>query len=280
MDETTVKLTLAHSPDSDDAFMFWALAKGYVKARGIEFEHILSDIQTLNQAALLGTYDVTAISLHVYPYIARNYSLLNCGASVGDGYGPVIVSREQLDISDLPRITVAIPGSLTTAALVLRLAVPGVRTEEMAFDQIINAVQRGDVPAGVIIHEGQVTYADEGLHKVLDLGAWWREETGLPLPLGANAVRKDLGREMIEETADAIRMSIRYGLGNRSDAINYAKVYSHKLIQDKVDEFVSMYVNDFTIDWGEDGRKAVNELLGRGADAGIVPDTGTIEFVG
>jgi len=280
MNGTTQKLTLAHSPDSDDAFMFWALAKGFIKPDGLEFEHTLSDIQSLNQAALHGTYDITAISVHAYPYIARNYALLNVGASVGDGYGPIVVSRTPFNITELDNKTVAIPGSLTTASLVLRLALPGVRTEELSFDKIIDTVRSGKVDAGVIIHEGQITYSDYGLYNVLDLGAWWKDETGLPLPLGANAIKKTLEPETMSAAAGAIRESIRYGFGHRKDGIGYAVDFGRNLKTEKVDEFVSMYVNDFTLDWGETGRKAVRELLKRGADAGIVPAIDEIEFVG
>jgi len=276
----TVKLTLAHSPDSDDAFIFWALAKGRVKGRGIEFEHILSDIQTLNQAALESRYDVTAISLHAYPYINHEYSLLNVGASVGDGYGPTVVSRERLAVDDLPGMTIAIPGSLTTAALVLRLAFAGIRTEEMSFDHIIEAVKKGKVRAGLIIHEGQITYRDEGLHRVIDLGGWWREETGLPLPLGANAIRRTLGGDVAREVAGAIRASIMYAMSNRAEALAYARDFGRDLGERRVDEFVSMYVNDFTVDWGDTGRAAVAELLRRGAEAGIVPAIDRIDFLG
>lgn len=280
MDDSTLKLTLAHSPDSDDAFMFWALAKGHVRVPGIDFEHTLSDIQSLNQAALKNQFDITAISIHAYPYLASEYSLLNCGASVGDGYGPKIVSLEKLDIKSLQGKTVAIPGSLTTAALTLRLAVPGLKTEEIAFDRVMDAVKNKDVAAGVIIHEGQITYEDEGLHCVGDLGKWWHEETGLPLPLGANVIKTSLGPEIHKKAGQAIRESIGYGMAHREDAISYAGDYGRDLTMEKVDEFVSMYVNDFTLDWGETGRRAVRELLSRAADAGIVPMVDEIEFVG
>ena len=280
MDEQNKTLTLAHSPDSDDAFMFWALAKGFVTVPGIDFEHTLSDIQSLNQAAIKQKYDITAISVHAYPYVSKNYAFLNCGASVGDGYGPRIVAREKIDLRDLQGETVAIPGSLTTAALALRLAVPGLKTEEMAFDSIMDAVRNHDVAAGVIIHEGQITFKDEGLHCICDLGEWWRDETGLPLPLGANVIRINLGDEIYTKSAQAIRDSITYGFDHRADAIAYAKDFGRDLSDEKVDEFVGMYVNDFTIDWGENGRQAVRELLSRAADAGIVPPVDEFRFVG
>jgi len=280
MNDSTTKLTLAHSPDSDDAFMFWALAKGLSGEDGIAFEHTLSDIQSLNHAALEGRYDITAISVHVYPYINHDYALLNVGASVGDGYGPCVVAREKFDVDELPGKIIAIPGSLTTAALVLRLAIPEARTEEIAFDAIMDAVLTGDVDAGVIIHEGQITYRQKKLHKLIDLGEWWRDETGLPLPLGANAIRKDLDEETRNKAARAIRSSVGYALEHRAEAINYAQDFGRELIQKQVDRFVSMYVNDYTLDWGDKGRDAVGELLKRGADAGIVPEVDSIDFVG
>lgn len=280
MNEPLRKLTLAHSPDSDDAFMFWALSKGYIESPGLDFVHTLSDIQSLNQAALQRTYDITAISVHAYPYVARDYALLNVGASVGDNYGPIVVSKSDLKPSDLENMTVAIPGSLTTASLALRLALPGVRTEEYAFDQIVDAVKAGEVEAGVIIHEGQITYKDDGLYNVIDFGKWWKEETGLPLPLGANVIKKELGPELMNQAAKAIRDSIQYGFDHRAEGLGYAVDFGRNLGTDKVDEFVSMYVNDFTVDWGEEGRNAVRELLRRGTDAGIVPAIDEIEFVG
>ena len=280
MNETIRTLSLAHSPDSDDAFMFWALAKGHVNVPGIDFEHTLNDIQTLNQAALKQVFDITAISVHAYPYLANNYAFLNCGASVGDGYGPKIVAREKIDVKDLQGEIVAIPGTLTTAALALRLAIPGLKTEEIAFDTIMHAVKNGDVAAGVIIHEGQITYEDEGLYCICDLGEWWRNETGLPLPLGANVIKIDLGDEIHGLAGQAIRDSINYGMEHRQEAIAYAKDYGRDLSDEKVDEFVGMYVNDYTIDWGETGRKAVRELLSRAVDAGIVPEVDEIRFVG
>jgi len=276
----TKKLTLAHSPDSDDAFMFWALAKGYVRSDGVEFEHTLSDIQSLNQAALEGRYDITAISVHAYPYINQDYALLNVGASVGDGYGPCVVARQKFDIDELSGKNIAIPGSLTTAALVLRLAIPDARTEEIAFDAIMDAVARGDVDAGVIIHEGQITYKDKKLHKLIDLGEWWRDETGLPLPLGANVIRKELDEETREKAVRAIGSSVKYALDHRTEAIKYAQDFGRDLAQEQVDRFVSMYVNAYTLDWGRKGHDAVRELLKRGADAGIVPEIDDIEFIG
>jgi len=260
--------------------MFWALKQGYVGADGIEFEHVLEDIQTLNQAALEGRYDITAISLHAYPYVANQYFLMNVGASVGDGYGPIVVAKEQLKLDDLGGCKVAIPGSLTTAALLLKIAVPGLRTEEMRFDQILESVRRGYVDAGLVIHEGQVTYQREGLNLVVDFGKWWKTETGLPLPLGVNIIRRALGEEIIAKSVSAIRSSVVYGLEHRDDALRFAQEFGRDLVQPDVDKFVSMYVNDYTVDWGETGRAAARELLRRGAEAGIVPEIDNIEFVG
>jgi 1,4-dihydroxy-6-naphthoate synthase len=273
-------LTLAHSPDSDDAFMFWALAKGHVKSDGLDFQHILRDIQSLNQAAIERIYDITAISVHAYPYVSQDYAFMNVGASVGDGYGPIVVAREPMTLDDLSDKTIGIPGALTTANLVLRLAAPGIRTNEMAFDIILDSVKSRDVDAGLIIHEGQLTYESMELHKVVDLGEWWRNETGLPLPLGANVIRRDLGDQTINIVASLMRKSISYAMKNRVEAISYAGGYGRDLSGDDVDKFVGMYVNDFTLDWGDNGRKAVVELLTRGADAGIVPAIENIEFTG
>ena len=273
------KLTIAHSPDSDDAFMFWALRQGLIDTDGFTFKHILSDIQSLNQAALEARYDISAISLHVYPYIATQYFLMNSGASVGDGYGPMILSRKAMTMDNLEGKSIAIPGSLTTAALILKMAVPGVRTEEIAFDKIIQSIKKKEVDAGLVIHEGQVTYQREGLHLVVDLGRWWKEQTGLPLPLGANVIRRELGDEIIPPAVGMIRQSIDYGLENRPDAIKYAQEFGRDLVQSEIDTFVSMYVNDFTRDLGDVGRKAVTELLKRGANAGIIPQVDLIDFV-
>jgi 1,4-dihydroxy-6-naphthoate synthase len=280
MDTSVRNLTLAHSPDSDDAFMFWALKEGLVGADGLGFEHILSDIQTLNQAALEGRYDITAISLHAYPYVANQYALMNTGASIGDGYGPIVVSRRAMSLEEMASKQVAIPGSLTTAALVLKIAVPGIRTEEMKFDTIMDAVKRGYVDAGLIIHEGQITYKEKGLHLVVDFGDWWKKETGLPLPLGVNIIKKDLGEETIQAAIGAIKESVKYGLDHRADAISFAKDYGRNLIQDDVDKFVAMYVNDYTLDLGDIGREAIREVLRRAADAGITPLVDDIQFMG
>jgi 1,4-dihydroxy-6-naphthoate synthase len=236
--------------------------------RGLRFEHVLKDIQTLNLWAMEGRLEVTAISVHAYPYVQDRYLLLPHGASMGSGYGPIVVTREALDVQALRERTVAVPGLLTTAFLALRLAIGDFPHVAMPFDEILPAVARGDVEAGLLIHEGQLTYAGEGLIKVLDLGVWWQEETGLPLPLGANAVRRDLGQAAIHDVTEVLRESIRYALDHREEALAYAARFGRGLDDDLNDRFVGMYVNELTEDYGEDGRRAVRELLRRGEAIG------------
>jgi len=265
-------ITVAHSPDSDDAFMFYALAEGRVDTEGLAFRHELSDIESLNRRAMAGELAVTAVSFHAYAHLADRYLLLPHGASFGDGYGPVVVSRAgdravsraAIDAGD---VVVASPGAWTTAALALRLWAPGVRTEEMPFDRIQVAVQSGDAAAGVLIHEGQLTYQDEGLSAAVDLGRWWKDETGLPLPLGGNVVRRDLGRDAIGKLSRLLRDSIAYGLSHRAEAVKYAMQFGRGLDRAKTDRFVGMYVNDLTCDYGDEGRQAVRELLERSGNA-------------
>ena len=271
-------IRVAHSPDSDDAFMFWALAAGRVPTGDLRYEHVLADIETLNRAALAGTYEVTAISFHAYAYVADRYDLLPHGASFGDGYGPVLVARPGLARDALKRVEVAIPGDRTTAALALRLWMPGVRTRAMAFDAIQPAVASGEAEAGLLIHEGQLTFADEGLHAVVDLGEWWKRETGLPLPLGGNAIRRDLGPDLCREASRHLRASIAYGLEHRSEGLAHAGKFSRGLTPEKTDRFVGMYVNSWTLDYGEAGRRAVDLLLERGRAAGLLPPV-TAAFV-
>jgi 1,4-dihydroxy-6-naphthoate synthase len=274
-------LTLGHSPDPDDAFMFWALAAGRVESGAYTFEHILQDIQTLNERALRGELHITAISIHAYAHVLERYALLPTGSSMGDGYGPRIVTRKDsgLALADLRGRRTAIPGEMTTAALALRLCLGDVDTEVVPFDEIGARVAGGDFDAGLLIHEGQLTYADEGLDLILDLGAWWKQETGLPLPLGGNAIRKDLGTTRMREINRILRASITAGLEHRSQALDHALQYARNMDKDRADSFVAMYVNDFTLDYGETGRKAVAELLRRGADAGILPRVAQLEFV-
>ena len=272
------KITLAHSPDSDDAFMFYALAEGKIDDGGFEFVHELSDIETLNQRTSRGELDVSAVSFHAYPDIAADYALLPHGASFGDGYGPVVVSARPMTREGLASEVVAIPGRKTSAALALELWRPGTRTTVVPFDEILPAVREGRLAAGVIIHEGQLTYAEEGLHAVVDLGAWWREETGLPLPLGGNVIRKALGAGTMRAVSSVLGESISYGLDHREEALSYAMRFARDLDRARADRFVAMYVNDWTRGYGEKGRRAVETFLGRAAAAGLVPPV-AIEFV-
>ncbi len=276
-----IRVRIAHSPDSDDAFMFYALTQGVLATEGLAIEHVLADIESLNRAAFDGTYEVTALSFHAYAHLADRYALMPCGASFGDGYGPVVVAREALRREEIAGETVAIPGELTTAALVLRLWLPGVATRVVPFDRILEAVAGGEVAAGVVIHEGQLTYAEAGLHPVVDLGAWWREETGGPLPLGGNGIRKDLEPALQRRLCGLLRESIEYGLGHRDEALAYALRYARGLEGDRrrADRFVGMYVNEWTRDYGEAGRHAVAGLLGRGHAAGLLPRSVVPEFV-
>jgi 1,4-dihydroxy-6-naphthoate synthase len=272
------KISLAHSPDSDDAFMFYALAEGKIDDGGFEFVHELSDIETLNQRTSRGELDVSAVSFHAYPDIAADYALLPHGASFGDGYGPVVVSASPMTREGLASEVVAIPGRKTSAALALELWRPGTRTTIVPFDEILPAVREGRLAAGVIIHEGQLTYAEEGLHAVVDLGAWWREETGLPLPLGGNVIRKALGEGTMRAVSSVLGESIAYGLDHREEALSYAMRFARDLDRSRADRFVAMYVNDWTRGYGEKGRRAVETFLGRAAAAGLVPPV-AIEFV-
>ena len=267
---TTIRV--AHSPDSDDAFMFWALARNHVGTGDITFVHELQDIETLNRRALNGDLDVTAVSIHAYAYLADRYALLPHGASMGEGYGPRLVSRQPMTPADLRSTSVAVPGELTSACLALKLFSPGVATHVVPFDRIIAHVRAGEADVGLIIHEGQLTYADEGLHLVADLGEWWARETGgLPLPLGGNVIRRDLGEDLVRRVSRLLRESIAYGLKHRQAAVSYAVDYGRGLDLAKTDEFVGMYVNDRTLDYGEDGRRAVQLFLDRGHEAGVIP---------
>jgi 5,8-dihydroxy-2-naphthoate synthase len=269
------RITLAHSPDSDDAFMFYGLARGEVETEGLVFSHELSDIESLNRRAMAGELDVTAVSFHAYAYLADRYLLLPHGASFGDGYGPVVVARRPISRDEIASgmVAVASPGRWTTAALALALWAPGVRTEEAAFNRIQPGVAAGEFEAGVLIHEGQLTFADEGLREIVDLGRWWKEETGLPLPLGGNVVRRDLGPDRIARISRALGRSIEYGLAHREDALTHALAYARGLDRERADRFVGMYVNDWTRGYGSEGRRAVQALLDRGAAAGRIPAT-------
>lgn len=280
-------ITVAHSPDSDDAFMHYALAEGKIETGDIEFRHVLQDIETLNHAAADGKYEVTALSIHAYALLSEKYALLNHGASMGEagaqGYGPRLVSREPFTPEQIKAERVAIPGVLTSAYLALKLWAPQIETFEMPFDQILPAVASGEVAGGLLIHEGQLTFGDTGAHLIADLGVWWGEETGgLPLPLGGNAIRRDLDPELQKRVSHLLRESIRYSLEHREEALDYAISYARGMETDRtrVDAFVGMYVNQRTLDYGDDGRRAVQLFLDRGFEAGIIPHRAQIEFVG
>ena len=274
------EISVAHSPDSDDAFMFYGLATNKVRVPGYKFTHTLCDIETLNRKALdEAFYDVTAISFHAYPYLQENYTLMGCGGSVGEGYGPMIVSPRQLSHSDLAKIRVAVPGTLTTAFLALKIFNPEIETEVVPFDQIIPQVLAGKYEAGLIIHEGQLTYTRSGLHKIIDLGVWWRETTKLVLPLGGNAIRRSLGAESHAIISKALRDSIQHALDHREQALEYAMQFARDLDTNLASRFVSMYVNERTLDYGPDGREAIRKLLEMGHERGIIPIAPKVEFV-
>jgi 1,4-dihydroxy-6-naphthoate synthase len=275
----TAELRLAHSPDSDDAFMFYALATGKVRLPGVKFTHILSDIETLNRAAHQETYDITALSFYGYSFVADKYVLLDCGASFGEGYGPVVVAAHPIKKTELAGHKVAIPGEMTTSYLALKLFEPNVETVTMPFDKILDAVQAKEVEAGLLIHEGQLLFSQIGLHRVVDLGQWWQETTGLPLPLGANAIRRRLGPDIGRKVARVIRDSVSYALEHREPALNYALQFARDMDPQLADKFIGMYVNRWTLDYGEEGRRAVRELLARGAAVGLVPSSFKVEFL-
>jgi 1,4-dihydroxy-6-naphthoate synthase len=272
-------IRLGHSPDPDDAFMFWALAEKGIDTRGFEFEHVLRDIQTLNEWALEGRLEVTAISLHAYPFVQDRYVLLPHGASMGFGYGPLVVARRGMTKGELRSVEIAMPGKMTTAFLVLRLYLGEFRYRVLPFDEILEAVRDGEAEAGLLIHEGQLTYADEGLQKVVDLGEWWLLETGLPLPLGANVARRDLGEERLHELSEVLAESIAAGLANREEAMRYALQFGRGLDFSLGDRFVGMYVNELTQDYGDEGRAAVRELLRRGEAIGAFESPVHVDFV-
>jgi len=276
-----ILIRIAHSPDSDDAFMFYALTQGRLPIDGLRIEHVLADIETLNQAAFAGTYEITAFSFHAYAHLADRYQLMPSGASFGDGYGPIVVSRRPFPREALAGVRVAIPGELTTAHLALRLWQPRVETTLVPFDRILDVVRDGEAEAGVVIHEGQLTYSDMGLGKVVDLGEWWKGETGLPLPLGGNGIRRDLDEALKQRLCRLLSASIEYGLDHREEALEYAVRYARGLEDDPVrsDRFVGMYVNEWTRDYGEAGRRAVQLLLDRGHAAGLLPHRIEAEFI-
>jgi 5,8-dihydroxy-2-naphthoate synthase len=273
-------ITVGHSPDPDDAFMFYALAHDKLDTGDLVFRHELQDIETLNRRALKGELEVTAVSIHAYAYLADKYALLPSGCSMGDRYGPMIVARKPQSVGDLRSVTIAVPGTMTTAFLALRLLLPGeIKFQVIPFDEIISAVASGEFDAGLIIHEGQLTFQNQGLHLVADLGVWWQQKTALPLPLGGNAVRRDVGSENMKNISRLLKESIRFALVHRQDALSYALQYARDMDRELADRFVGMYVNDWTLDYGPRGREAVARLLHEGHRAGVIPHRVNVDFV-
>jgi 1,4-dihydroxy-6-naphthoate synthase len=272
-------IRVAHSPDSDDAFMFWALAHHKIDAEGLTFEHILTDIETLNKEAMKGTYELTAISYHAYAHVYDKYAILNVGSSVGDKYGPVVIAKKPFTKDELKKVTVAVPGEMTTAYLALKIWEPELKTEVVPFDQIMERVESGEFEAGLIIHEGQLTYQQQGFTKVVDLGEWWFEECNLTLPLGGNAIRRDLGPEMIQKIGRVLKRSIEHGLKHREEALDYALQFARGLDKKTADEFVGMYVNEMTLDADVEIRKAVKLLMWRGHGVGVIKEKIEPEFI-
>src|SRR6201997_3434270 len=278
--QQTMEIKLAHSPDSDDAFMFYALATHKLATPGYKYTHVLADIQTLNEAALTETYDVTAVSFAAYPSLRDKYLLLDCGASFGESYGPIVVSSKPMKKEELTGKRIAVPGLKTTAYLTLKLFEPNFEAVVTPFDKILEAVKNQVVDAGLLIHEGQLLFPQLGLHRVIDLGVWWHEQTGMPLPLGGNAVRRSLGPEIGRAIARTIRDSVEYGLEHREEALNYAMQFARDMETELADKFVSMYVNRWTLGYGDRGKRAVTELISRGTAAGLLPSPATVEFLG
>jgi 1,4-dihydroxy-6-naphthoate synthase len=270
---------VAHSPDSDDAFMFYALATRKIDTRDLNYVHTLSDIETLNKKAMKGEYEVSAISFHAYAYMSDKYALLSCGASMGKNYGPVVISGKPMRAKSLANKVVAIPGTLTSAFLTLRLFEPDVQYKVVPFDKILDEVQKGKYDAGLLIHEGQLTYREMGLHKVIDLGQWWLKQTGLPLPLGGNVIKRDLGQKLMERIGQDIRKSIQYGLDHREEAMSYAVQFSRGLDTQHVDRFIGMYVNDLTLDYGTEGKQAVRKLFQEAYKKKLIPERVSVEFI-
>ncbi|NNE66179.1 MAG: ABC transporter substrate-binding protein [Pyrinomonadaceae bacterium] len=272
-------ISVAHSPDSDDAFMFYGLATNKLETEGLKFEHTLKDIQSLNEDAKNGVFDVTAISFHAYCYVSDKYALLPHGASIGDNYGPILVAKEPRPVEEIPEMKIAIPGELTSAFLAMRIYNSDFEYEVFPFDEIIEAVQEGKVDAGLLIHEGQLFYKQLGLDKILDLGEWWFEDTGLPLPMGGNVIRRELGEDLMKEVSSHLKRSIEYSMENREDALAYAMQFARDMPPELADRFVAMWVNDLTLDYGDRGKEGVRLLLERGYEAGIIPEKVDVEFV-
>lgn len=276
---SSMLIRVGHSPDPDDAFMFHALANNKIPTGPYQFTHELQDIETLNRRALKGELELTAVSLHGYAYLTDQYALCACGCSMGDNYGPMVVAKQPGSLNDFRSKRIAIPGTLTTAFLALRLALPEFEPVVYPFDEILNVTQAGQVDAGLIIHEGQLTYQNQGLHLITDLGQWWLKDTGLPLPLGGNAIRRDLGERAMHEVTALLKQSIQYALDHRAEALQHALQYGRDLDRSQADKFVGMYVNDWTLDFGNRGRQAVKTLLQRGYDAGVITKRVELEFV-
>lgn len=274
------EIKVAHSPDSDDAFMFYGMATNKIRVPGVKFTHTLCDIETLNRKALDGYYDITAVSFHAYPYIQDKYAIMPSGGSVGEGYGPMIVATRNIPVEEIAKIKIAVPGTMTTAYLALKLFAPDVVTEVVPFDEIIPRLREGKYEAGLIIHEGQLTFNKSGLHRIVDMGKWWRDLTSMPLPLGGNAIKRDLGPELTLACCNALRDSIQYALENREEALQYAMQFARDLDVQQADKFVGMYVNERTLDYGKDGREAIVKLLEMGYERGIIPNKPNVEFVG
>jgi 1,4-dihydroxy-6-naphthoate synthase len=274
------EIKIAHSPDSDDAFMFYGLATNKVRVPGYKFTHTLTDIEALNHRAMTDPfYDITAISFHAYPYVQENYTLMSCGGSMGDSYGPMIVAPKKLTLDEVKKLRIAVPGTLTTAYLTLKLFAPEIETVTVPFDKIIPAVVAGEFDAGLIIHEGQLTYAHDGLKKILDLGIWWHDQTGLPLPLGGNAIRRSLGREVQHIATKALRDSIQHAMDHREAALEYAMQFARDLDPNLANRFVGMYVNERTLNYGDDGREAIRKILAMGFERGIISRKAHVDFV-
>lgn len=273
------EITIGHSPDPDDAFMFYALTHGKLDTGGLKIKHFISDIETLNHKAVAGELEVTALSAHAYAYCADKYALLPSGGSFGDKVGPIVVAKKPMDVGELADDRIAVPGTMTSAYLLLKLLLMNFKFEVIAFDKIMDAVARGDVDAGLLIHEGQLTYQKMGLHKIVDLGTWWHEDMGLPVPLGVNGVRKDLGKPVMKKLSDLLRESIAYGMKHRAEAVRYAMEYGRGMDAGLTDKFVGMYVNNWTEDMGQAGRESITRLLTRGYHAALLPRPVHLEFV-
>ena len=273
------EIRIGHSPDPDDAFMFYALTHGKLETEGLTFKHVITDIETLNHKAVEGEFEVTALSVHAYGYVMDKYALLASGGSFGDKCGPIVVAREPMEVGEMADDRIAVPGTMTSAYLLLKLLLMNFKFEVVAFDKIIDAVKSGEVDAGLLIHEGQLTYQQAGLHKVVDLGAWWHADTGLPVPLGVNAVRKDLGKQLMRKLSSLLTESIQYGLDHRAEALAYAQQYARGMQTDLTDRFVGMYVNRLTLDMGREGRESIARLMTRGYHAALIPRPVHLEFV-